>query len=45
MNFAKVLLQNPNGSFPIDGDMTQETNDSGNNKDIKTITDYLSKKF
>ncbi len=42
---AKIFTQNSDGVFDVDGDMTQEINDSGNNKDIKTITDYLSKKF
>ncbi len=38
---AKIFTQNTNGLFEVDGDMTQELNNSGNNKDIKTITDYL----
>ena len=42
---AKIFTQNTNGVFDVDGDMTQEINDSGNNKDIETIMDYLSKKF
>lgn len=42
---AKIFTQNTDGLFDVNGEMTQEINDSGNNKDIKTITDYLSKKF
>jgi len=42
---AKIFTQNTDGVFDVDGDMTQEINDSGNNKDIKTVLDYLSKKF
>ena len=42
---AKVILQQADGTFDIDGNLNKEINDSGNNKDISSITDYLSKKF
>lgn len=42
---ATVYLQKDNGSFDNDPKLDQEINSSGNNKDIKTITNYLSKKF
>lgn len=41
---AKIFTQNTDGVFDVD-EMTQEINDSGNNKDIKTIMDYISKKL
>ncbi len=42
---VNVFFQKNNGTFANDSKLGQEINDSGNNKDIKTITDYLSKKF
>jgi hypothetical protein len=42
---AKVIMQQADGSFDVDGELNKEINDSGNNKDIKSVTDYLSKKF
>lgn len=42
---AAVYLQKANGSFTNDPKLDQELNDSGNNKDVKTITSYLSQKF
>ncbi len=44
-SIAAVYLQNADGSFTNDYQLDQELNDSGNNKDISTITDYLSSKF
>lgn len=44
-HLARVLFQNPVGSFHYDDKLSQEVNESGNNKDIKTIMDYLSKKL
>jgi hypothetical protein len=43
-NLVKIFSQNANGLFTID-DLTEEINDSVKDKDIKSITDYLSKKF
>lgn len=42
---AAVYLQKVDGAFTNDPKLDQEINNSGNNKDIKTITDYLSQKF
>ena len=43
---AYVFLQQPNGLFvSINNQLAQEINDSGHNKDINTITDYLSEKL
>jgi hypothetical protein len=42
---AAVWLQNADGTFTCDTKLYQELNESGNNKDIKTVTNYLSKKF
>ncbi len=42
---ATVLLQEDDGSFTRDDKLSQEINDSGNNKDISTIVNYLSSKF
>ena len=42
--YVKIFSQNANGLFTID-DLTEEINDSVKNKDIKSITDYLSKKY
>ena len=39
---AAVYLQNADGSFTDDYQLDQELNDSGNNKDIDTIRNYLS---
>ncbi|WP_315069488.1 hypothetical protein [uncultured Clostridium sp.] len=40
-----VFFQKDDGSFDYDDALDNEIYDSGNNKDIKTVTDYLSKKF
>lgn len=42
---AAVWLQNSNKTFTCDVKIYKEMNESGNNKDIQTVTDYLSKKF
>ncbi|HWT77166.1 MAG TPA: hypothetical protein VN258_20890 [Mobilitalea sp.] len=42
---AYVILQQADGSFDVDDELNSEINDSGNNKSIKAITDYLSKKL
>ena len=42
---AKVFFQKTDGSFDNDVGVNIEINDSGNNKYIKTVVDYLSKKF
>lgn len=42
---AIVYIQKTDGSFTYDSKLNQEINDSGSNKDIKAVTDYLSKKF
>lgn len=42
---ATVFFQKDDGSFDYDDALDNEIYDSGNNKDIKTVTDYLSKKF
>lgn len=42
---ATINFQNADGSFTHDSNLDKEINDSGNNKDIKTVTEYLSKKF
>lgn len=42
---AKIFFQKPDGSFYGNGELNQEINESVKNKDIKTVTDYLSKKF
>lgn len=44
-SIAAVWLQNANKSFTCDVKIFKEMNESGNNKDIQTVTDYLSKKF
>ena len=42
---AEVCFQQKDGTFITDYELSQEINDSGNNKDIKTVTSYiLSKK-
>ncbi|MDP4147393.1 MAG: hypothetical protein Q8936_23465 [Bacillota bacterium] len=42
---AAVYLQNSDGSFATNFKLNQEINDSGNNKDIQTVKNYLSQKF
>lgn len=42
---AAVLLQGDDGSFTRDNELSQEINDSGNNKDISTIVNYLLSGF
>jgi hypothetical protein len=42
---ATVFLQEADGSFTNDYKLDQEINDSGNNKDISTIANYLLSKF
>lgn len=42
---ATIYLQKTDGSFGNDPKLDQEINDSGNNKDIKSITGYLSQKL
>lgn len=42
---ATINFQNSDGSFTHDSDLDKEINNSGNNKDIKAVTEYLSKKF
>lgn len=42
---AAVWLQDANKKFTCDVKIYKEMNESGNNKDIQTVTDYLSKKF
>lgn len=42
---ATVFLQKADGSFINDSELDQEINDSGNNKDISTVTNYLLSKF
>lgn len=44
-NVAAVFLQKSSGTFAIDTNLDNDINSSGNNKDIKTIRNYLSKKF
>lgn len=41
-HMARIIFQKADGSFHYDDKLSQEVNDSGNNKDIKTVTDYLS---
>lgn len=45
IQLARVFLQKADGLFMIDDELNQELNDSGNIKNIKTVADYLSKKF
>lgn len=40
-----IYLQKSDGSFSNDPKLDQEINDSGNNKDIQAVTDYLSQKL
>jgi len=42
---AEVFFQKTDGSFDSDGKLNKELGDSGNYIDVKTVTDYLSKKF
>ena len=42
---ATVFFQKANGIFANDNKLDQEINASGKNKDVKTITSYLSSKF
>lgn len=42
---AAVWMQNTDGTFTCDLKQYQAINESGNNKDIKTVADYYSKKF
>ena len=42
--FATVFYQKTDGTFYYDGMLDQEINDSDSNKDVKTVTEYLSKK-
>lgn len=42
---AAVYLQKADGTFTNDHKLEQEINDSGNNKDIGTVRNYLSSKF
>lgn len=42
---AKVIFQLVDGMFDIDGILSSEINETGNNQDIKSVLDYLSKKF
>ncbi len=42
LNFALVTIQDTYGSFSRDSKFEQGINESGNNKDIQTIMDYLS---
>lgn len=42
---AEVLFQKTDGSFQGNSGLSLELNNSGNNKDIDTILEYLSKKF
>ena len=44
-NVANVYFQKSDGSFAEDTKLDMEMNNSGNNKDIKTVRNYLSKKF
>lgn len=44
-SIAKVFFQKADGSFNNDGKLDEEINSSGNNKNVKTVSDYLSKKF
>ncbi len=42
---ATVFFQKDDGSFDYDDALDDEIYRSGNNKDIKSVTDYISKKF
>lgn len=42
---ANVYFQKSDGFFTNDLKLNEEINNSGKNKDIKTVTEYLSKKF
>lgn len=45
IQMATIYLQKPDGSFSNDPKLDQEINDSGHNKDIKSVTDYLSQRL
>ncbi len=42
---ATIYLQKSDGSFGNDPKLDQEINNSGNNKNVKSVTDYLAKKL
>ncbi len=42
---ATVYVQGADGSFTNDNELDKEINDSGNNKDVGTIANFLSGKF
>lgn len=44
-HIANVYLQKTDGSFTNDYKLNEEINHSGNNLDVKSITNYLSQKF
>lgn len=44
-HIANVYLQKADGSFANDLKLDQEINDSGSNKDVKAVENYLSQKF
>lgn len=44
-HIATVYFQKADGSFSNDSKLDQEINNSGNNKDVKTVRHYLSEKF
>lgn len=44
-NVSRIYFQKNDGTFYYDEKLNVDLNISGNNTDIKTITDYLSKKF
>lgn len=44
-HIATFYLQKSDGSFATNPTLRQELNDSGNNKDIKSVTNFLSQKF
>jgi len=44
-NLATIFLQYNDQSFRYDPKLDEEINDSGSNKDIKSVTDYLSQKL
>lgn len=44
-HIATVYFQKADGSFSNDYKLDQEINNSGNNKDVKTVRHYLSEKF
>jgi hypothetical protein len=44
-DMTTIYLQQPDDTFSNDPNLDQELNESGNNKDVKSVTDYLSKIF